>query len=195
MNKTRYKIRKEQLERVVESFVMESAQGTMIEKNAAKKHKMSMGAEQSDDMGEGMEKAKEVKHPKMKQAPEVKKHMKGNVSEAQIKKVAQHYNLTESEVKRRLELIREFDEAAFMKKFKTTVDISYPRLSGEKVADEKRQELLNQAKADNFDGDIKINKKGGEYEIVYVPKGEVTGKAAKLPWYKRLGGRDLTTGK
>jgi hypothetical protein len=73
MTKVRYKIRKEQLERVVENFVMESA---MIEKNAAKKHKMSMGAEQDDDMGEGMEEAKEVKNPKLKQAPEVKKHMK-----------------------------------------------------------------------------------------------------------------------
>jgi hypothetical protein len=101
MNKTRYKIRKEQLERVVESFVMESAQGTMINKNAAKKHKMSMGAEQSDDMGKGMEKAKEVKHPKMKQAPEVKKHMKGSVSETrmrEIKKLMETYNVTEEEL-------------------------------------------------------------------------------------------------
>jgi hypothetical protein len=83
MTKVRYKIRKEQLERVVENFVMESA---MIEKNAAKKHKMSMGDEQADDMGEGMEKAKEVKKAKMKQAPEVKKHIKGTVSESEIKK-------------------------------------------------------------------------------------------------------------
>ena len=101
MNKTRYKIRKEQLERVVESFVMESAQGTMIDKNAAKKHKMSMGAEQSDDMGEGMEKAKEVKKAKMKQAPEVKKHMKGSVSEArmrQIQKLMEAYDITEDEL-------------------------------------------------------------------------------------------------
>jgi hypothetical protein len=101
MNKTRYKIRKEQLERVVESFVMESAQGTMINKNAAKKHKISMGAEQSDDMGDRMEKAKEVKHPKMKQAPEVKKHMKGSVSETrmrEIKKLMETYNVTEEEL-------------------------------------------------------------------------------------------------
>jgi hypothetical protein len=81
MTKVRYKIRKEQLERVVENFVMESA---MIEKNAAKKHKMSMGAEQADDMGEGMEKAKEVKKAKMKQAPEVKKHIHGKVNESRV---------------------------------------------------------------------------------------------------------------
>ena len=95
MSKVRYKIRREQLERVVEHFVMESA---MIEKNAAKKHKMSMGTEQSDDMGDGMIPAKEVKNPKMKQAPEVKKNIHGNVSESQIKKAAKHYNITESEV-------------------------------------------------------------------------------------------------
>jgi len=80
MTKVRYKIRKEQLERVVENFVMESA---MIEKNAAKKHKMSMGAEQADDMGEGMEKAKEVKNHKMKQAPEVKKNIKESVGDVE----------------------------------------------------------------------------------------------------------------
>jgi hypothetical protein len=81
MTKVRYKIRKEQLERVVENFVMESA---MIEKNAAKKHKMSMGAEQADDMGDGMEKAPEVKKAKMKQAPEVKKHIHGKVNESRM---------------------------------------------------------------------------------------------------------------
>ena len=48
--KTRYKIRKEQLERVVESFVMESTEGKMIVKDAAKKHKMNMGAEQHNDI-------------------------------------------------------------------------------------------------------------------------------------------------
>lgn len=192
MSKVRYKIRREQLERVVEHFVMES---TMIEKNAAKKHKMSMGTEQSDDMGEGMEKAKEVKKAKMKQAPEVKKNIHGKVSESQIKKVAQHYNLTEGEVERRLELLREFDEKAFMQKFNIVVKNSYPKLSGKRASQEEIDTLYNQAKADNFDGDVKINKVGGEYELAYVPSGEVTGKTAKLPWWKRLGGRDLTSGK
>lgn len=76
--KKRYKIRKEQLERVVENFVMEESM-TMTKKHApeAKKHKMSMGAEADleDDMGEGMEMAKEKKDSKKKQAPEAKKHM------------------------------------------------------------------------------------------------------------------------
>ena len=101
MNKTRYKIRKEQLERVVESFVTESVapeskkhvqgykdtedeslgmkDGKESTKKAsvkgrrddskgkwgnrlkhaseAKKHRMSMGTEQSNDMGQGMKKA------------------------------------------------------------------------------------------------------------------------------------------
>jgi hypothetical protein len=184
MSKVRYKIRREQLERVVEHFVMESA---MIEKNAAKKHKMSMGAEQSDDMGDGMIPAKEVKNPKIKQAPEVKKHIKGNVSEAQIKKAAKHYNITEGEVERRLELLREFDEKAFMEKFNTTVKKSYPKLSGKRASEEEMNNLYNQAKDDNFNGDVKINKVGGEYELAYVPSGEVTGKAKKASIWQRMG--------
>lgn len=184
MSKVRYKIRREQLERVVEHFVMESA---MIEKNAAKKHKMSMGAEQSDDMGDGMIPAKEVKNPKMKQAPEVKKNIHGNVSESQIKKAAKHYNITENEVERRLELLREYDEKAFMEKFNIIVKNSYPKLSGKRASQEEIDDLYNQAKADNFDGDVKINKAGGEYELAYVPKGDVTGKAKKASIWQRLG--------
>ena len=98
MSKVRYKIRREQLERVVEHFVMESA---MIEKNAAKKHKMSMGAEQADDMGDGMMKAPEVKKNRMKQAPEVKKNIKSKVSEArmrQIQELMETYDITEDEL-------------------------------------------------------------------------------------------------
>jgi len=76
--KKRYKIRKEQLERVVENFVMEESMN-MTKKQApeAKKHKMSMGAEADyeDDMGEGMEMAPEKKDKKKKHAPEAKKHM------------------------------------------------------------------------------------------------------------------------
>ena len=80
MSKIRYKIRKEQLERVVESFVMESTEGKMIVKDAAKKHKMNMGAEQNDDMGDGMKKAPVSKKHTMKQAPEVNKNIHGKVS-------------------------------------------------------------------------------------------------------------------
>ena len=101
MSKTRYKIRKEQLERVVESFVMESTEGKMMVKDAAKKHKMNMGAEQHDDMGDGMKKAPVSKKHKMKQAPEVKKNIHGKVSEnrmRQINKLMETYEITEDEL-------------------------------------------------------------------------------------------------
>jgi len=127
MSKTRYKIRKQQLERVVESFVTESAspeakkhvQGykdtedeslgmedgkestkkvsdkgrrndskgkwgnRLKHAGEAKKHKISMGSEQSNDMGQGMKKASQSSSTKMKHAPEAKKHVKGSVSESQ----------------------------------------------------------------------------------------------------------------
>ena len=126
MSKTRYKIRKEQLESVVESFVNESiapeakkdVQGYNDKENEslgmrtgkestkkqsdksrredsygkwgkrgkysseAKKHKMSMGSEQSDDMGQGMKKAPQSSSSKMKYAPEAKKHIKKSMSES-----------------------------------------------------------------------------------------------------------------
>ena len=141
----RYKIRKEQLERVVESFVMESAApeakkhvqgyddkedeslGMRTGKEStkkqsdkarredsygkwgkrgkygpeAKKHKMSMGAEQSDDSGEGMKKPSVAKSMKMKHAPEAKKHVKGSVSEAKFKKLQKFMlenNITENDL-------------------------------------------------------------------------------------------------
>lgn len=127
MSKTRYKIKKEQLERVVESFVTESASpeakkhvqgyndkedeslgvkdgkkstkkvsekgrradskgkwGNRLKHAAeAKKHKISIGGEQSNDMGQGMKKASQSSSSKMKYAPEAKKHVKGSVSESQ----------------------------------------------------------------------------------------------------------------
>jgi len=98
--KTRYKIRKEQLERVVESFVMESAEGKMMVKDAAKKHKMNMGAEQHDDMGDGMKKASVNKKNKMKQAPEVKKNIHGKVSESRMIREAE-----EEEVKQEVKSV------------------------------------------------------------------------------------------
>lgn len=111
----RYKIRKEQLERVVESFVMESAapeakkyvKGSVSDEKVgsstsekdwgvddvpsqsteAKKHKQSMGSEQPDDSGEGMKKPPVMKTMKMKHAPEAKKHVKGSVSESKKKQI------------------------------------------------------------------------------------------------------------
>jgi hypothetical protein len=73
----------------------------MIVKDAAKKHKMNMGAEQNDDMGDGMKKAPVSKKHKMKQAPEVKKNIHGKVSEsrmAEIKNIMETYGITEDEL-------------------------------------------------------------------------------------------------
>jgi hypothetical protein len=138
---TRYRLTKEQVETLVENFVMESA-------------------------------------------PKSKKPIQG-ITESQIKKVAKHYNLTEGEVQRRLELIREFDEETFMKRFNTTVG-SYRKLSGNVASEEEKQKLYNQAKGDNFNGDLKVGKKADGYYLYYIPAGDVDAKTAKLPWWKRV---------
>lgn len=189
MSKTRYKIRKEQLERVVESFVMESTEGKMIVKDAAKKHKMNMGAEQNDDMGDGMKKAPVSKKHKMKQAPEVKKNIHGKVSETQIKRAAQHYNLSESEVERRIGLIREFDEGAFMQKLnnlaKGLTNKGY--ISRDKI-DNQKESIKSEASKENYEGDVKFKKdESGEYIMYYVPLGKVPDAVKKKSILQRLG--------
>ena len=189
MSKTRYKIRKEQLERVVESFVMESTEGKMIVKDAAKKHKMNMGAEQHDDMGDGMKKAPVSKKHKMKQAPEVKKNIHGKVSETQIKRAAQHYNLTESEVEGRLELIREFDEGAFMEKLNNLATglVRKGYISRDKI-DNQKESIKNEASKENYEGDVKFKKdESGEYILYYVPVGKVPDAVKKKSIWQRMG--------
>lgn len=146
----RYKVTKKQLERVVESFVMESS-----------------------------------------------KKETGNISESDMKMVnliSEKYNMKKEDVIKEMGMIKEFDEKAWMKKYNTTKR-SYKALTGKSVTPEEEKEILNKAKADNFEGSVKVTKKGPEGELVYIPSTEVTGKAAKLPWWKRLGGRDHTTGK
>lgn len=192
MNKTRYKIRKEQLERVVESFVMESAQGTMIDKNAAKKHKMSMGAEQSDDMGDGMKKAPVAKKHKMKQAPEVKKNIHGKVSESrmrQIQKLMETYDITEDE----LQEIWPFD-----KKEKTPEEIEAERKkmlaklipTGEKIvsSDQKAKAIYNTIKRDESQyGENAANK-----YLMFIAQSN--GKMLYATWDKGLKAPDGTMG-
>jgi hypothetical protein len=178
MSKTRYKIRKEQLERVVESFVMESAKGgSMIDKNAAKKHKMSMGAEQQDDMGEGMEKAKEVKKAKMSQAPEVKKHMKSKMSEARlakIKQIMETYDITEEEL----------EEGLFSK---TAEELM---AKGQKImsSDQKAKAIYNTIKKDEGNyGENAANK-----YLMFIAKSN--GKMLYASWDKGLEAPDKTMG-
>jgi hypothetical protein len=213
MGKTRYKIRKEQLERVVENFVMESAapevtkhvKGStpseskgnstssmkmkMKQSSEAKKHKMSMGAEQADDMGDGMKKAPESKSMKMRQAPEAKKHVKGSVSESNLRtliRIAESKGISEAELMEELAILAENKESFMsnlnMKKRSQRALISKGRISGEFTAEDEA-DLVSQAEEDGYRGDLKINPKSGKIE--YIPQGKVTQKGSLL---SRLGG-------
>jgi len=92
----RYKVTKEQLERVVENFVMESAMNTgkapvknMIPKQGpeAKKHVKNKISGDMVDQSENMPSVTPMKK-KLSQAPEAKKHMaKGKVSHMDKSKV------------------------------------------------------------------------------------------------------------
>ena len=211
MNKTRYKIRKQQLERVVESFVTESAapeakkhvQGyndkedeslgmkdgkksskKISEKgrrndskgkwgsrlkhaSEAKKHKMSMGGEQSNDMGQGMKKASQSSSPKMKHAPEAKKHVKGSVSESKLNKLKQFMlenDITESDLEEgwlgdklgtSSKAKREFLKKDFILKAKLWKEQGKIRSFDQKQLDD----LLKKAEEDNYEGKVGYDEK------------------------------------
>ena len=140
--KTRYKIRKEQLERVVESFVMEST------------NKNVKTLSESD--------------------------------QKMVNMVSKKYNISESDVIKEMEMIKEYDKGAWMKKY-GSVKLAYKKLTGKTVTPEEEKTIMDDAEQDNFAGEVKVTKKGPEGEIIYVPSGEVSGKGAKLPWWKRLG--------
>jgi hypothetical protein len=148
--KTRYKIRKEQLERVVESFVMEST------------NKKTKTLSESD--------------------------------QKMVKMVSKKYNISESDVIKEMETIKELDKGAWMKKY-GSVKMAYKKLTGKSVTPEEEKSIMDAAEKNNFNGEVKVTKKGPEGEIIYVPSGEISGKAAKLPWWKRLGGSKETVGK
>jgi hypothetical protein len=139
----RYKVTKEQLERVVESFVMEN---TKKSKNVISESDKKM-----------------------------------------IRMASKKYNITESEAVKRMELIREYDEKAFMNKFKDFAKIGFPKLAGREATEEEMNALEDEARTDNFEGDIKIKKQNGEYVMYYQPRGEVGSQAKKAGWLKRLG--------
>lgn len=211
MGKVRYKVTKEQLERTVESFVMESAEATkhvkgstsnetkgkptssmkmkMKQSAEAKKHKMSMGAEQADDMGDGMKKAPESKSMKKKHAPEAKKHVKGSVSESNLRtliRIAESKGISEAELMEELAILAENKESFMsnlnMKKRSQRALAAKGRISGEFTAEDE-EALLDTAEEDGYRGDLKINPKSGKIE--YIPQGEVTQKGSLM---SRLGG-------
>jgi len=47
--------------------------------------------------------------------------------------------------------------------------------------------LTDEARKDNFGGDVKVKKENGEYVMYYQPVGEVGGQAKKAGFFKRLG--------
>ena len=136
---TRYKVTKQQLEMVVESFVKENTTKTISESD------MKM-----------------------------------------VNLISEKYNINKKDVIKEMEMIKEFDEKAWMNQYNITKR-SYKILTGKSVTPEEEKEILDKAKEDNFNGDVKITKKGPEGEIIYVASGKLTGKAAKLPWWKRMG--------
>jgi hypothetical protein len=146
----RYKVTKEQLERVVESFVMESTKKT----------------------------TKTISESDMKM----------------VNLISEKYNIDKKIVIKEMEMINEFDENTWMKNYKITKR-SYKSLTGKDVSPEEEKDILDKAREENFEGKVTVSKKGPEGELVYVSSKDVTGKAAKLPWWKRLGGRDSTMGK
>lgn len=100
--------------------------------------------------------------------------------------------LKESETNEPEELIREFDEQTFMKTFNTTVG-SYRKLSGSEASEEEKQKLFNQAKEDNFNGNLKVGKKGDGYYLYYHSSNMEDPKTSNLPWYKKVGGRGMSS--
>jgi len=134
----RYKVTKQQLEMVVESFVKESTK---------------------------------------------------TISESDMKMVnliSEKYKIDKKDIIKEMKLIKEYDEKTWMKKYNTTKR-SYKSLTGKSVSPEEEKNILDKVRKDNFEGEIKVTKRGPEGELIYVSSKEVTGKASKLPWWKRMG--------
>lgn len=145
---TRYKVTKEQVEKLVENFVMESSKPT-----------------------------KTISESDMRM----------------VNRISEKYNIDKTRVIKEMEMIKEFDENTWMKSYNTTKR-SYKSLTGKDVSPDEERNILDSAKKDNFEGKVTVTKRGPDGQLVYVSSKEVTGKDAKLPWWKRVGGRSLTTG-
>ena len=237
----RYKIRKEQLERVVESFVMESAapeakkyvQGYSDKEDEslgmrtgkesgkkqdykarredsygkwgkrskhapeAKKHKMSMGGEQSDDSGEGMKKPPVMKTTKMKHAPEAKKHVKGSVSESKkkqilkIKKFMLENNISETELEEGFWGVGKEELADNKKAIEAEIDELLLKNNITGLNKEKQTKvILNQAKESNYKGKVTAGPANKESRLSGIFLHWVPGASTGASW---LGSR-LTPG-
>lgn len=175
----RYKVTKEQLERVVENFVMESAMNTgkapvknMIPKQGpeAKKHVKNKISGDMVDQSENMPSVTPMKK-KLSQAPEAKKHMaKGKVSHMSKSKV----------VKENSEILDEgifdmiFGDSENTKKQKLMDDVKkynkvYSAKGIDKMSDAEFVEFMKQAAADKYNGVVGIK----DNKIVYKPASQV----------------------
>jgi len=165
--KKRYKLRKEQLERMVENFVNESVSekhwginDEPKQSKEAKKHKMSMGAEQADDMGDGMKKANVVKKNTIKQAPEVKKHIKGTVSESE-----------EMEEGKLGKFLGTDKEGNFMDKLEMLKGKGFKVFTKQHKTDE---EMIEFARSHKFKGEIKFSPNTSEGKAYFfVPEEKI----------------------
>ena len=179
MANKRYKVTKEQLERVVENFVMESAMNTgkapvknMIPKQGpeAKKYVKNKISGGMVDQSENMPSVSSMKK-KLSQAPEAKKYMaKGKTS----------YMSKPKTVKGNSQKLDEgifdmiFGDSENTKKQKLMDDVKqknkvWSSKGVDKMSDAELIEFMNQAQADNYNGVVGVNKN----KIVYKPASQV----------------------
>ena len=179
MANKRYKVTKEQLERVVENFVMESAMNTgkapvknMIPKQGpeAKKYVKNKISGRMVDQSENMPSVSPMKK-KLSQAPEAKKYMaKGKTS----------YMSKPKTVKGNSQKLDEgifdmiFGDSENAKKQKLMDDVKqknkvWSSKGVDKMSDAELIEFMNQAQADNYNGVVGVIKN----KIVYKPASEV----------------------
>ena len=107
------------------------------------------------------------------------------ISESDMKIVnliSEKYKIDKKDVIKEMKLIKEYDEKAWMDKFHKYIKLGLPKLNVELTKD-MYDNIVKQAKEDNFEGDYKVV----QNELIYVPSSEVSGKASKLPWWKRMG--------
>jgi len=179
MANKRYKVTKEQLERVVENFVMESAMNTgktpvknMIPRQGpeAKKYVKNKISGRMVDQSENIPSVSPMKK-KLSQAPEAKKYMaKGKTS----------YMSKPKTVKGNSQKLDEgifdmiFGDSENAKKQKLMDDVKqknkvWSSKGVDKMSDAELIEFMNQAQADNYNGVVGVIKN----KIVYKPASQV----------------------
>lgn len=181
MGNTRYKITKEQLEMVVENFVMESTENNgktpvknMIPKQGpeAKKYVKNKISGKIVDQSEGMPSVSPMKK-KLSQAPEAKKHMaKGKGKTSYMSKPKTTKGNSQKLDEGIFDMI--FGDSENTKKQKLMDDVKqknkvWSSKGVDKMSDAELIEFMNQAEADNYNGVVGVIKN----KIVYKPASQV----------------------